>query len=47
MGKLNYKLVESGKELAEAFKVRKEVFVEEQGISEDIGLDNHDKVKGR
>lgn len=42
MGKLNYKLVESGKELAEAFKVRKEVFVEEQGISEDIELDNHD-----
>ena len=42
MGKLNYKLVENGKELAEAFKVRKEVFVEEQGISEDIELDNHD-----
>ncbi len=42
MGKLNYKLVESGQELAEAFKVRKEVFVEEQGISEDIELDSHD-----
>jgi predicted GNAT family N-acyltransferase len=42
MGKLNYKLVESGKELAEAFKVRKEVFVEEQGISEDIELDSND-----
>ncbi len=42
MGKLNYKLVESGRELTEAFKVRKEVFVEEQGISEDIELDNHD-----
>jgi predicted GNAT family N-acyltransferase len=41
MGKISYKLVESGKELAEAFKVRKEVFVKEQGISEDIELDNH------
>jgi hypothetical protein len=28
-------------------KVRKEVFVEEQGISEDIELDNPHKVKGR
>ena len=42
MGKLNYKLVESRKELEEAFKVRKEVFVEEQGISEDIELDSND-----
>ena len=42
MDKLNYKLIESEKELAEAFKVRKEVFVEEQGISEDIELDNND-----
>ncbi len=42
MGKLNYKLVESGKELEEAFKVRKEVFAEEQGISEDIVLDSND-----
>ena len=42
MGKLNYKLVESGKELEEAFKVRKEVFAEEQGISEDIVFDSND-----
>ena len=42
MGKLKYKLVESGKELTEASKIRKEVFVEEQGISGDIELDNHD-----
>lgn len=42
MDKLSYKLVESGRELAAAFKVRKEVFVEEQGISEDIELDNQD-----
>jgi predicted GNAT family N-acyltransferase len=42
MDKLNYKLVESERELTEAFNVRKEVFVEEQGISEDIELDNHD-----
>lgn len=42
MGKLSYKLVESGQELAEAFKVRKEVFVEEQGISQGIELDSHD-----
>ena len=42
MDKLSYKLVESGQELAAAFMVRKEVFVEEQGISEDIELDSHD-----
>ena len=42
MDKLSYKLVESGRELAAAFKVRKEVFVEEQGISEDIELDSND-----
>ena len=42
MDKLSYKLVESGRELAAAFKVRKEVFVEEQGISQSIELDSHD-----
>ncbi len=42
MNKLCYKIVESGQELKEAFLVRKKVFVEEQGISEDIELDSHD-----
>ncbi len=42
MNKLCYKIVESGQELKEAFMVRKKVFVEEQGISEDIELDSHD-----
>jgi predicted GNAT family N-acyltransferase len=42
MGKLSCRLVESGQELAEAFKARKEVFVEEQGISRGIELDSHD-----
>ncbi len=42
MLKLNYKLVESDNELKEAFQVRKMVFVEEQGISEDLELDGND-----
>ena len=42
MLKLNYKLVESDNELKEAFQVRKRVFVEEQGISEDLELDGYD-----
>lgn len=42
MSKLSYKLVTSGRELKEAFEVRKEVFVEEQGISEKLELDGHD-----
>ncbi len=42
MGKLSYKLVASSRELKGAFEVRKQVFVEEQGISEDIELDEHD-----
>ncbi len=42
MLKLNYKFVESDDELKEAFQVRKGVFVEEQGISEDLELDGCD-----
>jgi predicted GNAT family N-acyltransferase len=42
MGKLVYKLATSDRELKEAFEVRKKVFVEEQGISEDLELDGHD-----
>ncbi len=41
MSKLSYKLVESNSELKAAFEVRKHVFVEEQGISEDIEIDDH------
>ncbi len=42
MLKLNYKFVESDDEIKEAFQVRKGVFVEEQGISEDLELDGCD-----
>jgi len=42
MGQLSYKLVTNDRELKEAFDVRKEVFVEEQGISEDLELDGYD-----
>ena len=42
MGKLSYKLVTSDRDLKEAFGVRKKVFVEEQGISEDIEFDGCD-----
>ena len=42
MGKLSYKLVANDRELEEAFEVRREVFVEEQGISEDLVFDGHD-----
>ena len=43
MGKLSYKLVASDRELKAAFEVRRQVFVEEQGISEDIELDDYDR----
>ena len=42
MGKLNYKLVSSDKELKAAFEVRRQVFVEEQGISQDLEFDGGD-----
>ena len=42
MSKLSYKLVTSGRELREAFEVRKNVFVDEQGILEELELDGRD-----
>ena len=42
MGNLSYNIVVSDWELKGAFEVRKRVFVEEQGISEDLELDEHD-----
>lgn len=43
MVKLIYKLVASDSELKGAFEVRRRVFVEEQGISEDLVFDDHDE----
>ena len=43
MGKLNYKLVTSDRELEGAVEVRRRVFIEEQGVSEDLELDGHDR----
>ena len=43
MSKLSYKLVASNRELKGAFEVRRQVFVEEQGISEDLESDDHDR----
>lgn len=42
MDRLSYKWVESDSELEAAFKVRKQVFVTEQGIPEDIELDDRE-----
>jgi len=43
MSKFVYKLVTSNVKLQEAFEVRRQVFVQEQGISEDLVFDEHDK----
>ena len=43
MGKLSFKITTNDRELKEAFGVRKKVFVEEQGISEDLEFDNRDR----
>jgi predicted GNAT family N-acyltransferase len=43
MSKFGYKLVTGDVELQEAFEVRREVFVREQGISEDLVFDEHDR----
>ena len=43
MDALNYKLVNNDEELNGAFEVRRRVFVEEQGVSEDVELDGHDR----
>ena len=42
MSKLSYRLVTSDRELKEVFEVRKKVFVEEQGISEELELAGYD-----
>ena len=42
MGKFNYKLVTSDKELKGALGVRRQVFIDEQGVPEDIELDGRD-----
>jgi predicted GNAT family N-acyltransferase len=43
MGKLNYKFVSSDSELKATFEVRRQVFVKEQNISEDLTFDGHDR----
>ena len=43
MSELSCKLVSSDLELEAAFEVRRQVFVREQGISEDLVLDKHDR----
>lgn len=43
MGNPSYKLSVTDQELKEAFGVRREVFVEEQGISEDLEFDGRDR----
>ena len=43
MDRLDYKLVTGGAELQQAFEVRRQVFVQEQGISEDVVFDGHDR----
>jgi len=42
MDKLSFKLVTSDKELQGAFEVRRQVFVEEQGVPEDLEYDDDD-----
>jgi predicted GNAT family N-acyltransferase len=43
MSKFSYKLVTGDVELQDAFEVRRQVFVWEQGISEDLVFDGHDR----
>jgi len=43
MSKFSYKLVTGDVELQEALGVRRQVFVREQGISEDLVFDGHDR----
>jgi len=43
MSRFNYKLVTGDIELYEAFEVRRQVFVREQGIPEELVFDEHDK----
>jgi len=43
MSKFSYKIVTCDVELQESFAVRRRVFVQEQGISEDLVFDGHDR----
>ena len=43
MSKLTYKLMASDADLSGAFDIRRQVFVREQGISEDLVFDNNDR----
>ena len=43
MDRVSYELVADRKGLESAFAVRNQVFVEEQGISEDLTFDDHDE----
>jgi len=43
MSKFSYKMVTGDVELQEAYEVRRQVFVREQGISEDLVFDEHDR----
>ena len=43
MSKFSYKLVTGDIDLQEAFEVRRQVFVREQGISENLVFDGHDR----
>lgn len=43
MDRFNYKLVSDDRELQAAFEVRRQVFVEEQAVPEDVELDDYDK----
>jgi len=43
MSQFGYELVTGDVELQEAFEVRRQVFVREQGISEDLVFDGHDR----
>jgi predicted GNAT family N-acyltransferase len=43
MSKFSYKMVTGDAELQEAFEVRRQVFVREQGISENLVFDGHDR----
>ncbi len=43
MSEFSYKLISSDRELKSAFEVRRQVFVEEQGISKELELDKYDR----
>lgn len=43
MDNIIYKLVSNDKELRDAFEVRRQVFIQEQGVSENVEYDGHDE----